>query len=196
MKIAAPIFHFRALVFVLLYLLGFFPPWGWGVGNASNSTAWLASSTLLARSGWISLAAATVMVTSAALACLLTGTVLRVWGTAMQDFPVREPLYLGTWWLACGASILMPPGGAGFFLVAFSIFVLFLAYNEERFLSVKLGPRTKWAQVAFAETYPIGFTVCFAVFAWRYNARVLIQCLLICYGLSLVARAFTNRSAN
>jgi protein-S-isoprenylcysteine O-methyltransferase Ste14 len=196
MKVAAAVFRFRAVVFVLLYLLGFFPPWGWGARNGSNGTLWLASSTLLARSGWISLAAATVMVTAAALACLLTGTVLRVWSTAYLGRSVRNPLYLGAWLLACGASILMPPGGAGFFLIALGIFVLFLAYSEKRFLPVKLGARPEWAQAAFAETYPIAFTVCFAIFAWRYNARVLIQCLLICYGLSLVARAFMTRSAN
>ena len=241
MKVAALAFRFRDLVFVLLYVLGFFPPWEWGVRNGSNGTLWLASSTLLARSGWISLAAATVVVTAVAIACLVIGTILRVWGTAylghgvMRDTAmqgsrfvaagpyryVRNPLYLGAWLLACGASILMPPGGAGFFMIAFSLFVLFLISSEERFLSIKLGdayqqyrrrvPRLlpygsavaatsaehpEWAQAGLAETYPIAFTVCFAIFAWRYNARVLIQCLLICYGLSLVVRAFMTRTAN
>jgi hypothetical protein len=134
---------------------------------------------------------------------------------------VRNPLYLGAWLLAGGASILMPPGGAGFFLIAFALFALFLISSEERFLSIKLGDayaqyrrrvprllprgrsvavtavaRPEWAQAALAETYPITFTVCFAIIAWRYNARVLIQCLLICYGLSLVVRAFIPRIAN
>jgi protein-S-isoprenylcysteine O-methyltransferase Ste14 len=240
MKVAALVFRFRVLVFVLLYLLGFFPPWEWGVRNGSNGTLWLAASTLFARSGWISLAEATVMVTAVAWASLVMGTILRVWGTAylghgvMRDAAMqggrfvtagpyrylRNPLYLGAWWLACGASILMPPGGAGFFLIAFSIFVLFLISSEERFLTIKLGDayvqyrrlvprllphvstvaiisaeRPEWGQAAFAETYPIAFTVCFAIFSWRYNARVLIQCLLICYGLSLVVRAFMTRTA-
>jgi protein-S-isoprenylcysteine O-methyltransferase Ste14 len=241
MKVAALAFRFRLPVFVLLHLLGFFPPWEWGVRKVSNGTLWLASSTLFARSGWMSLAAATVMVTAIALACLVMGTILRVWGTAylghgvMRDTAmqgsrfvvagpyryVRNPLYLGAWLLACGASILMPPGGACFFLIAFSIFVFLLISSEERFLSIKLGDayqqyrrrvprllphasavavtlaeRPEWVQAALAETYPIAFTVCFAIFAWRYNARVLIQCLLICYGLSLVVRAFMSRSAN
>ena len=52
---------------------------------------------------------------------------------------VRNPLYLGSWLLAGGASILMPPSGAAFFLLAFSAFVLFLISAEERFLSAKLG---------------------------------------------------------
>jgi protein-S-isoprenylcysteine O-methyltransferase Ste14 len=238
MKLTALAFRFRLPVFVLLYLLGFFPPWEWGVRSSSN--LWLGSSTLFARSGWISLAAATVMVTAAALASLLIGTILRVWGTAylghgvMRDTAmqgsrfvaagpyryVRNPLYLGAWLLACGTSILMPPGGAGFFLIAFSLFVLFLISGEERFLSIKLGDayeqyrrrvsrllphgravavaaaaRPEWVQAALAEIYPIAFTVCFAIFAWRYNARVLIRCLLICYGVSLVVRALMTRTA-
>jgi protein-S-isoprenylcysteine O-methyltransferase Ste14 len=241
MKVAAPAFRFRLPVFLLLYFLGFFPPWEWGAPSSSSGTLWLASSTLFARSGWISLASATGMVTAVALACLVMGTILRVWGTAYLGHSVmrgtamqgsrfvaagpyryvRNPLYLGAWWLACGISILMPPGGACFFLIAFGLFVLFLISSEELFLSVKLGDvyeqyrryvprllprvrgvavttaaRPEWAQAALAETYPIAFTVCFGIFAWRYNARVLIQCLLICYGFSLVVRAFMTRTAN
>ncbi len=239
MMFAAHVFRLRVLVFVLLYMLGLFPPWEWGVRN--SSTLWLASSTLLARSGWISLATATVMVTAVALACLLIGVTLRVWGaayvghgvmrnTSIRGGPfeaagpyryVRNPLHLGAWLLACGASILMPPGGACLFLIAFSVFVLFLISAEERSVSIKLGDayeqyrrsvprfasgasavaatanqRPEWAEAALAETYPIAFTVCFAIFSWRYNARILIQCLLICYGLSLIVRAFMARTAD
>ena len=130
---------------------------------------------------------------------------------------VRNPLYLGSWLLAIGylnpdaaqrSRVLSP---------AFSVFVLFLISAEERFLTAQLGevyqqycrrvprllPRIgagdatssaqpHWLQALLAETYPIAFTLCFAIFAWRYNARILIQCLLICYGLSLVMRAFTQ----
>ena len=114
----------------------------------------------------------------------------------------------------------MPPSGAAFFLLAFSVFILFLISAEERFLTASwamstrntvavfpayglvLAPampphpaRPHWLQAFVAETYPIAFTLCFAIFAWRYNARILIQCLLICYGLSLVVRALTKRPA-
>jgi len=240
MNAAALAFRFRVVIFLLLYLLGFLPPWGAVLRGGSDGTLWLAASTLAARSGWIGLAAATVTVTLIALACLAMGAILRVWGTAylghgfMRDTAmqgsrfvaagpyryVRNPLYLGAWLLACGASILMPPGGACFFPIAFGLFILFLISSEERFLSMKLGDayeqyrrrvprllphvrtvavtavaRPEWAEAALAETYPIAFTVCFAIFAWRYNARVLIQCLLICYGLSLVVRAFMTHTA-
>ncbi len=86
MKAAELAFRFRVFIFVLLYLAGFLAPWELRSGRLSTGhsgdTLWLAASTLLARSGWISLAAATVAVTLVSLACLGIGTVLRVWGTA------------------------------------------------------------------------------------------------------------------
>ena len=236
MNAAALAFRFRVFLFVLLYVLGFLPPWDFSSG--SRSTLWLGVSTLLARSGWSSLATATLAVTLVALICLAAGALLRVWGTAylgsgvMRDSALhgeglvaagpyrhlRNPLYLGAWLLALGASILMPLDGALFFLPAFSIFVLLLITTEERYLAAKLGnayqqylrlvprllprftagaapatARPHWMQAVLAETYPIAFTLCFAVLAWRYNARLLIQCLLICYGVSLVIRAMQRR---
>jgi hypothetical protein len=139
---------------------------------------------------------------------------------------VRNPLYLGSWLLALGVSVLMPPSGAAFFLVAYSVFVLLLIRTEERFLTVKQGEvyqqyrrrvprlwprfwnpsrtqtaaahvspsaaRPRWVQALLAETYAVAITLCFAVLAWRYNARILVQCVLICYGVSLVVRALTG----
>jgi protein-S-isoprenylcysteine O-methyltransferase Ste14 len=237
MKAAALAFRFRVAIFLLLYLLGFLPPWGALVRGGSEGTLWLAASTLAARSGWIGLAAATVTVTLIALACLALGAMLRVWGTAYLGSGImrgalmqgdrlvasgpyrylRNPLYLGSWLLGFATSLLMPPSGAAFFLPAFSLFALFLISAEERFLTAQLGDvyqqycrrvprlwprlgtaeaissaRPRWLQALLAETYPITFTLCFAIFAWRYNARILIQCLLVCYGLSLVIRAFTK----
>lgn len=238
MTAAALVFRLRVLIFVLLYLLGFLAPWEFRSG--SHGTLWLAASTLLARTGWIGLAAATLAVTIAALASLALGAILRVWGTAYLGSAVmsglamqgdvlvaagpyryvRNPLYLGSWLLALGVSILMPPGGAAFFLPAFSVFVLFLISAEERFLAAKQGdvyrqylrrvpsllPRRKatgalssvlpqWGPALLAETYSITITLCFAALAWRYNARILIRCVLMCYGLSLVVRALARPSA-
>jgi hypothetical protein len=187
------------------------------------------------------LAAATLIVTLAALGCLLLGTILRLLGTAylgsgvmvharmqgellMASGPyryVRNPLYLGAWFLALGVSILMPPSGAAFLMIAFSISVLILIRAEEEFLLQKQGQtyedyrrsvprlfpglrtsvaaseaRPRWLQAMLAETYPIGITICFAIFAWRFNARILLQCVLICYGVSLVVRAVIKPADN
>ena len=80
MNAAALLFRFRVFIFVLLYLLGFLPPWEFR--NGSHGTLWLAASTWLARTGWIGLAGATLVVTLLSLSCLVVGAVLRVWGTA------------------------------------------------------------------------------------------------------------------
>ncbi len=128
---------------------------------------------------------------------------------------LRNPLYLGTLLLALGFSILMPPSGALVFLVGLCLLELALIRGEERFLSGKLGDayqeyrhrvprlvprlrvalaasnvRPRWLYAAFAEIWAIGFALCFAVLAWRYNAMILIKCLVICFGLSLLLRAF------
>lgn len=230
-------FRFRVPIFLLLYSLGFLAPWGHLIPAWTKGTLWLAASTVLARSGWIGLAAATLTVTIVALGCLAAGAALRVWGTTFLGSAVmrgaalhgdrivaagpyrymRNPLYLGSWLLALAVSILMPPSGALFFLLSTSAFLLFLISAEEGFLSATGGDtyqhylravprllprftsgatpspaRPLWADALLAELFPISFTVCFAAFAWRYNARILIQCLLVCYGLSLVGRAFTR----
>jgi hypothetical protein len=52
-------------------------------------------------------------------------------------------------------------------------------------------------QAIVAEIYVVGLTACFAVLAWRYNAHLLTQALLVCFGVSLVARALTiNKPQN
>jgi protein-S-isoprenylcysteine O-methyltransferase Ste14 len=236
MSAAGLAFRFRVPLFILLYLLGFFPPWDFLGG--SRGTLWLAASAWVARAGGIGLATAGLGVTLAALFCLVAGAILRVWGTAYLGSGVmrgaalagdqlvaagpyryvRNPLYLGSWLLAIGVCILMPPSGAAFFLPAFGIYSLLLIGVEERFLMERQGdvylqccrrvprllPRMaagdiassgspRWMSAFLNETYPIAITLCFAVFAWRYNAHILVRCVLICYGLSLVVRAMTKR---
>jgi hypothetical protein len=130
---------------------------------------------------------------------------------------LRNPLYTGTFLFSLGVSILMPPSGALFFLCALALFQRFLIAGEESFLLARLGSaygeylrrvprlmpslaskipaspasmeRTRWPQAFLAEIYPVGYTLCFAVLAWRYNALILTQSLLICIGISLVTRA-------
>jgi protein-S-isoprenylcysteine O-methyltransferase Ste14 len=241
MNAARLAFRFRVLIFLALYILGFVSPWEHALTGSVNGTLWLTASTLLARTGWISLASATLLVTVTALACLLLGAILRIWGTAylgaavMQGGEmhghrvtatgpyryVRNPLYLGSYLLALGVSILMPLTGALFFIVATGIFILFLISSEERFLASQLGdayqmycrqvPRrlpkfrrthasldqspegvSHWLAAVLVEIYSIAITACFAILAWRYNAHILVRCVLICYGLSLVMRAIAK----
>jgi protein-S-isoprenylcysteine O-methyltransferase Ste14 len=241
MSLETQIFRFRVWLILALYLLGFFAPWEQLLRSPGTrpGTLWLATSTLLSRTGWTGLATATVTVTCFALACMIFGAILRVWGTsylgasvmaghAMQGNQVvaagpyrslRNPLYLGSSLFAVGVSFLMPPSGALFFLICMCLLMALLIRGEEHFLSSTLGsayeeyrrqvprllPRLRptippsglrphWLQGLAAEVLVVSYTVCFAVFAWRYNVEILLRCLLICFGASLILRGFPSRA--
>ena len=133
---------------------------------------------------------------------------------------MRNPLYLGSMLTALAVSILMPASGALFFIVALSIFVARLARGEEGFLQAKIGDayveycrrvprwlpslsprlpasseRPAWLSAVVTEVFPLGVALCFLVFAWNYDAQLLIRCVLICFGISLIARALPRRRA-
>jgi protein-S-isoprenylcysteine O-methyltransferase Ste14 len=127
---------------------------------------------------------------------------------------VRNPLYLGSWILSLGIAFLMPPSGAVVFIVLEGVFYFRLILGEEAFLAAQqgdayleycrrvprlmpsLGPRIpssdtrpQWLTALAAEIFPVLYAVCLAALAWRYNPMLLIRCLLVTFGLSLVTRA-------
>jgi protein-S-isoprenylcysteine O-methyltransferase Ste14 len=131
---------------------------------------------------------------------------------------VRNPLYLGTWIFSLGVAILMPPSGALVFLVGTVLFYFRLILGEEDFLAKQMGlayeeyrrrvprivPRLRpriassgaqpnWLEGVVAECYPAAFALCLAALAWRYQPLLLIRCLVVCFGISLVARAILPR---
>lgn len=131
---------------------------------------------------------------------------------------LRNPLYLGSLLFALGVAILMPPSGAVFFLVASFVQFWRLILREESYLEAQQGEvylayksrvprlfpspaaclpetvaRPQWLQAFIAEMFYVAMTGCFAVLAWHYNATLLTQALLICFGLSLVVRAFAAK---
>lgn len=133
---------------------------------------------------------------------------------------LRNPLYLGSALFALGIAILMPPSGAVFFVLAMVLQLWRLILLEESFLLAQQpeaylayrnrvprllpaviarvadsGAQPHWGQALAAESFGVGMTVCFAVLAWRYNAALLTQALLVCFGGSLVVRAFTIKAA-
>ncbi|HTX42173.1 MAG TPA: isoprenylcysteine carboxylmethyltransferase family protein [Acidobacteriaceae bacterium] len=132
----------------------------------------------------------------------------------------RNPLYLGTWLFSIGVAILMPPSGAVFFLLGTFLFYYRLILGEEDYLTKQQGAayleyrrrvpqilpslrprlaaseaRPRWLQGLIGESFTFAFACCFAVLAWRYEAHLLIRCILICFGLSLVTRAFLPRES-
>jgi protein-S-isoprenylcysteine O-methyltransferase Ste14 len=127
---------------------------------------------------------------------------------------LRNPLHLGSMLTAIAISILMPVSGAVFFLVALSVFVVRLVLGEESFLKTQIGDayleyckrvprwlpsisprvpatdaRPAWLAATAGEAFPLGMALCFVIFSWRYDADLLIRCVLICFGVSLVLRA-------
>lgn len=133
---------------------------------------------------------------------------------------VRNPLYLGSWILSLGIAILMPPSGALVFIILEGVFYFRLILGEESFLTAQQGesyteyrrrvprlipslrPRVtssgahpQWLTSLAAETFPVLYALCLAALAWEYNPRLLIRCLLVAFGLSLVTRALLPRNS-
>lgn len=127
---------------------------------------------------------------------------------------MRNPLYLGTFLHTLALALLMPRSGAIFTIVATGVLQLRLIGGEEAFLSAKLGEayaaycklvprllpalraripgggqRAHWGQAFLGEIYMWGVALSFAVLGWRYNAGLLVQAVVVSFGLSLVVRA-------
>jgi protein-S-isoprenylcysteine O-methyltransferase Ste14 len=130
---------------------------------------------------------------------------------------MRNPLYLGSWLNLLALALLMPASGAVFAIVMLIGFHLRLIFSEEAFLRTKLGEaycaylakvprilpalspqvaasgaRPRWGQAALAEIFMWGSAVSFAVLGWRYNATLLLQCVLVSLGVALVVKAFAT----
>lgn len=131
---------------------------------------------------------------------------------------VRNPLYLGTFLHTLALALLMPPSGAVFTVVLIGVFQMRLILAEEPFLEEKLGasyvaykalvprivpalrPRVAasgqkahWGHAVLGEIYFIAMVGAFAVAGWSYNALLLVRCVLIALGVSMVARAFITK---
>ena len=151
-------YRLRFLLHGVIYVLGFWPFWEPWLGLTTKST-WLILSAWLARQGWLSFGAATVVLLCIAIAFAALGAFLRTWGSAylgasivnssamhgqtlQADGPyrrTRNPLYLGTLFHTVGVALLMPPAGAVFTIAAIWILQIRLALAEEPFLMARFG---------------------------------------------------------
>jgi protein-S-isoprenylcysteine O-methyltransferase Ste14 len=137
--------------------------------------------------------------------------------TVVADGPyryMRNPLYLGTLLNTLALALLMPPSGAVFTVVAVALLLIRMITVEESFLSQRLGAvyeeyakrvpriipalrprvpaggaRGRWLEAVLAEIYLWGMAGSYAAVGWMYNARLLVQCVLVSLGVSLVLRA-------
>ena len=136
----------------------------------------------------------------------------RSWPTGPYRY-MRNPLYLGGWFMMAAVSLLMPPSGALFTMVLIAIFYLRLILGEEAFLAGQLGepyrqylravprllPRLRpslppagnkphWLTAIFTEVMPIGAFFTMAVLAWFYQQQLMLEGIFWSFLASLVAR--------
>ena len=115
-------------------------------------------------------------------------------------------------------ALLMPRSGAIFTLVMIAALQLALILSEEQFLTQKLStpyiaycalvPRLfpalrrkvapsgllpHWPQAFLGEIYFWGVAMSFAFAGWRYNAVLLIQCVVVSGGVALIVRALVPK---
>ena len=234
-------FRLRMLINMIIIILGFWSPWieAWGIGRRISLLEWLALE--LSRSGVVSFAMATPVVIVAGALVAAIAAVLRVWGSAylgpttvqhaqmlagslMADGPyryVRNPLYLGLWFIFAAMAFMMPPTGALFTMVFGTIFLLRLTLGEEAFLTGQFGepykaylravprlmprlhsslPRSNakphWLSAAISEINPIGLFLILTVLSWSYDNLLMLKALVVTFGISLVVRALQGKSNN
>jgi protein-S-isoprenylcysteine O-methyltransferase Ste14 len=227
-------FRLRVIIIVVVVWLGFAAPWieYFGIGHPISLIEWLALG--LSRLGLFSFTVATPVVILLGALIAAIGAAVRIWGTAylgafavnhgemqagavMAAGPyryVRNPLYIGTWFMIAAMTFIMTPTGALFVIVALTIFELRLILGEEAFLTQQLGepyiayrnavprifPRLRttlppsstkphWLPSVLAELNPIGIFITLAFFSWTYNHWLMIQAILVSLGLSIVVRA-------
>src|SRR4249919_1777046 len=166
MRASAIEFRLRMAINAAIILLGFWAPWieawgieAWGIGRRMTLLEWLALQ--LGRTGLVqfTVAVPVVIVVSALFAAV--GAALRVWGTAylgtgtvnslnmkagsvVADGPyrvMRNPLYVGLWFMVAAMAFIMPVTGALFAMVLISVFLMRLILAEETFLAAQMGER-------------------------------------------------------
>jgi len=233
MRASAIEFRLRMMIQIVIVFFGFWAPWlgGWDFGRRISTLEWLPLE--MSRLGLVSFTVATPIVIVLGALAALAGAVLRVWGAAylgystvhhgdmqagavMADGPyrfMRNPLYLGGWFMMIAVSLLMPPSGALFTVVLLTVFYLRLILGEEAFLAGKLGqpyeqylravprliPRLRsslppagnkphWLTAFFTEVMAIGAFFTMAVLAWFYDQQLMLEGILWSFLASLLAR--------
>ena len=180
-----------------------------------STLEWLALE--IARTGIATFAAAVpvVIVTGALLAA--AGAWLRVWGAAYLGYDVvhhaqmqaggvmaagpyryvRNPLYLGGWFMMAAISLLLTPTGALFLVVLAAR--LGEPYREYLRVVPRIVPRLRagtpaaavqahWLVAVFTEVMAIGAFITMAVAPWSYDNLLALRGILISFVASMIVR--------
>ena len=238
MKATAIEFRLRMWIQIVILFLGFWAPWigALDLSRRMSTLAWLALEISRTGVGSFTVAAPIVIVCGAIAAFI--GAVLRVWGVAYLGYGVvhhgdmqgrgvtaagpyrymRNPLYVGGWFMILAICLLMPPSGALFTVVLLTVHFLRLILGEEAFLAAKLGepyreylravprilPRLRsslpaapakprWLVALGTELNPIGIFFTLAILSWTYDNLLMIKTVLIVFGVSLIVKALMPR---
>jgi protein-S-isoprenylcysteine O-methyltransferase Ste14 len=233
-KATAIEFRLRMMIQIVIVAIAILAPWDttpWNLKLRTSTLEWLAIE--IGRMGVVSFSVAVpvVIILGALFGALAVW--LRVWGAAYLGYHVvhheqmqaggvmaagpyrymRNPLYLGGWFMMAAISLLITPSGALFMVVLTALFYLRLILGEEAFLAAKLGepyqqylravprimPRFRaaisaaeaqphWLMAIFTEIMPIGVFITMAVVPWRYDNIATLNAILICLVASLIVR--------
>lgn len=233
MKASAIEFRLRMVIQIVIVFVAVWAPWSqpWDIKLRMSTLEWLALQ--IGRTGLAAFAIAVpaVIVVGTLLAAI--GAWLRVWGAAYLGYEVvhhsemqaggvmaagpyryvRNPLYLGGWFMMASISLLITPAGALFMDLLIAIFYLRLIFGEEEYLSGKLGesyqqylhavpriiPRIRtnlpaaaahphWLIAILTEITAVGSFITMATVPWTYNNIAALQGVLISFVVSLIVR--------
>jgi len=231
-------FRLRMLIQIVIVFLGFWSPWldipgfdAFDFGRRISTLEWLALE--ISRLGLVRFTYATPIVIVAGALAAAAGVVFRVWGAAYLGYDVvhhadmqagavmaagpyryvRNPLYIGGWFMMAAISLLMPPTGALFVMVLVTVFYLRLIHGEEAFLTAQLGetyreylravPRLlpslqaklpaaaakpQWPTAILTEIMSLGIFVTFACLSWTYNNETMLWGIFASFVASMVVR--------
>ena len=233
MKASAIEFRLRMMIQIVIVAIAVWAPWvqPWNIKLRRSLLEWLALE--VGRSGIATFAVAVpiVIVFGALLAAI--GAWLRVWGAAYLGYNIvhhsqmqggevmvagpyrymRNPLYLGGWFMMASISMLLTPSGALFMLGLSGLFYFRLVLGEEAFLGTKLGepyreylravPRIvptlrsslpaanvqpHWLTAILTEIMPVGTLITMAIVPWTYDNMAALEGILISFVVSLIVR--------
>jgi len=232
-KASAIEFRLRMMIQIVIVSVAMWAPWvqPWDIKLRMSTLEWLALQ--IGRSGIVTFAVAVPVVIIFGIILAAIGAVLRVWGAAYLGYDVvhhenmqaggvmaagpyrymRNPLYLGGWFMMAAISLLITPSGALFMVMLVAFFYLRLILGEEAFLVAQLGepyqeylravprlvPRIRagipaveahprWITAILAETTAVGSLITMATVPWTYDNIAALEGILISFIVSLIVR--------
>ncbi len=233
MKATAIEFRLRMIIQIVIVFVALWAPWvqPTDIKLRMSTLEWLALE--ISRTGLATFAVAVPIVIILGTLLAALGAWLRVWGAAYLGYDVvnhaqmqcggvmaagpyryvRNPLYLGGWFMMAAIALLFTPGGALFMLVLIGIFYLRLILAEEAFLTARLGepyrqylravpriaPRLRtnippaeanprWPMAILTELTAIGTLITMATVPWTYNNVEALEGIFISFAVSLIVR--------